>query len=218
MLKEIFNYSFAEKPSFLHCFTHKNSAGRDNCYFPVTITEQPPRLLTEVTPYSQGCSQGALQLTSARECPGRGRSAPLLMTSGLNWSMGDMLRGLPASHTQPLVFENVSPPEISSLRLSRQAEETGKGLLLNYHFWTCCQPAPPPVTGFDGSSNSTARIRGKTIQSFGWRGLESGREKGEARMQSKLWGSNIIALSEVGLKKKKKKRTWLVYRLAWQRM
>lgn len=125
-----------------------------------------------------------------------------------------MLRGLPASHTQPLVFENVSPPEISSLRLSRQAEEIEKGLLLNYHFWTCCQPAPPPVTGFDGSSNSTAGIRGKTIQSFGWRGLESGREKGEARMQSKLWGSNIIALSEVGFKKKKKNMACLQISLA----
>lgn len=81
--------------------------------------------------------------------------------------MGDMLRGLLASHTQPLAFENVSPLEIFSLRLSRQAEEMEKGLLLNYHFGMCCQPALLAVTVFDGSSNSTAGIRGKTTQSFG---------------------------------------------------
>lgn len=65
------------------------------------------------------------------------------MTSVLKWYgfMGDILRELLASHTQPLVFKNMSPPEISSLRLSRQAEEMEQGVLLNYPFWTCCQPA-----------------------------------------------------------------------------
>lgn len=91
-----------------------------------------------------------------------------------------MLRRLLASHTQLLVLENVSAPETSFLseRLCRQVEEMEQGLVLNYHFWMCCQPALVAVTVFDGSvknaSNSMAGNRGKMTWEVGMKSITKG--------------------------------------------
>lgn len=81
------------------------------------------------------------------------------------------------------------PPQ---LRCSRQAEEMEPELLLNYHFWMCCQPVPLAVTVFDGSSNSMAGTGGRQLRALDEEAWQVAEKDGKPRRRITCMGSNVI--------------------------